>query len=44
MASHCPAGFDTGYLRDQVRATYERVARNPKGDFHFHRGPDYAGL
>ena len=42
MASHCPAGFDTGSLRDKVRATYEAVARAPEGDFHFHRGPDYA--
>jgi ubiquinone/menaquinone biosynthesis C-methylase UbiE len=42
MASHCPAGFDTGSLRDKVRATYEAVARSPEGDFHFHRGPDYA--
>jgi ubiquinone/menaquinone biosynthesis C-methylase UbiE len=42
MANHCPVGFDTGSLRDQVRATYERVARNPDGDFHFHRGPQYA--
>lgn len=42
MANHCPSGFDTAYLRDQVRATYERVARQPEGDFHFHRGPGYA--
>lgn len=42
MADHCPIGFDTDYLRDQVRATYERVAENPGGDFHFHRGPGYA--
>jgi arsenite methyltransferase len=26
----------------QVLATYERVARDPSGDFHFHRGPRYA--
>ncbi len=42
MANHCPIGFDTEYLRDQVRATYERVANDPDGDFHFHRGPGYA--
>lgn len=42
MASHCPSGFDTDTLRDQVRATYERVASHPEGDFHFHRGPQYA--
>ena len=39
MANQCPIGFDTETLRDQVRATYERVAREPEGDFHFHRGP-----
>lgn len=42
MASHCPAGFDTGSLRAKVRATYEAVAHDPEGDFHFHRGPRYA--
>lgn len=42
MAIKCPAGFDVNYLRDQVRAIYDRVAREPDGDFHFHRGADYA--
>jgi ubiquinone/menaquinone biosynthesis C-methylase UbiE len=42
MAATCPAGFDVDYLREQVRATYDRVAREPDGEFHFHRGPDYA--
>jgi arsenite methyltransferase len=42
MAAQCPTGFDTEYLRAQVRDTYEQVARAPDGDFHFHRGPDYA--
>jgi arsenite methyltransferase len=42
MAATCPIGFDTDYLRAQVRATYDRVARAPHGDFHFHRGPEYA--
>jgi len=42
MAAICPVGFDQAYLRDQVRATYDRVAREPEGDFHFHRGPGYA--
>ena len=42
MALICPANFDKDYLREQVRTTYEEVARNPDGDFHFHRGPDYA--
>lgn len=42
MAALCPAGFDVAALRDQVRATYERVARDPSGAFHFHRGAAYA--
>ena len=42
MAATCPIGFDTHSLRVQVRATYDRVARAPHGDFHFHRGPEYA--
>jgi ubiquinone/menaquinone biosynthesis C-methylase UbiE len=42
MAATCPIGFDTTYLRDRVRATYDSVARNPEGDFHFHRGARYA--
>jgi arsenite methyltransferase len=42
MAASCPSNFDVNYLREQVRATYDRVARDPDGDFHFHRGPEYA--
>jgi SAM-dependent methyltransferase len=42
MAATCPVGFDTERLREQVLATYERVARSPEGDFHFHRGAAYA--
>lgn len=42
MAATCPIGFNTDYLREQVRATYDRVARAPHGEFHFHRGPAYA--
>jgi len=42
MALICPTDFDQGFLRDQVRATYEAVADNPQGEFHFHRGPVYA--
>jgi SAM-dependent methyltransferase len=29
-------------LRELVRAEYDRVAREPYGNFHFHRGPEYA--
>lgn len=42
MALVCPVNFDKRFLREQVQATYEEVARDPEGDFHFHRGPGYA--
>ncbi|MCG6969053.1 MAG: methyltransferase domain-containing protein [Gammaproteobacteria bacterium] len=42
MASIAPVNFDSAFLREQVRATYDQVARNPHGDYHFHRGPQYA--
>jgi arsenite methyltransferase len=42
MATGCPINFDVAYLREQVRSTYDQVARNPEGDYHFHRGPAYA--
>jgi arsenite methyltransferase len=42
MAASCPTGFDIARLRKQVSQTYDRVAREPKGNFHFHRGPEYA--
>ncbi len=42
MAITSPKGFDADYLREQVRITYDRVAREPDGEFHFHRGPHYA--
>lgn len=42
MATACPINFDVTSLRDQVRATYEQMARNPSADYHFHRGPEYA--
>lgn len=42
MAFTCPIGFDIERLRGEVRATYDRVAREPRGDFHFHRGLRYA--
>lgn len=42
MAATCPAGFDAERLRAEVLATYDRVAREPDGDFHFHRGSAYA--
>jgi arsenite methyltransferase len=42
MALICPPHFDTARLGAAVRETYERVAADPHGDFHFHRGADYA--
>jgi arsenite methyltransferase len=42
MATTCPAGFNVDRLRQLVRAEYDRVACEPDGKFHFHRGPHYA--
>lgn len=42
MAISCPIDLDVSKLRDEVRTIYSRVASAPDGDFHFHRGPDYA--
>src|SRR5262245_19318016 len=42
MAIACPIDLDTQKLRDEIQSIYARVATNPSGDFHFHRGPQYA--
>jgi len=42
MATTAPVNFDVNYLRTQVIATYDRVAREPSAHYHFHRGPEYA--
>ena len=42
MALNCPVGLDVQLLRKEVTNMYGRVATDPNGDFHFHRGPDYA--
>jgi hypothetical protein len=42
MAITCPVDLDTRRLRDEIRSIYARVADEPSGEFHFHRGPDYA--
>jgi len=34
--------LDTRKLREEIEAIYGRVARDPTGDFHFHRGPGFA--
>src|SRR5437867_8225606 len=42
MAVTCPIDFDVASLRAEIQTMYSRVATSPAGDFHFHRGPDYA--
>ena len=42
MALTCPVDLDTRKLRDEIQSIYARVATEPVGDFHFHRGIDYA--
>lgn len=42
MAIACPAELNVDSLRAEIRQTYTRLAQSPDGDFHFHRGPQYA--
>lgn len=42
MALVCEITFDRERLKNEIRATYGKVAEQPDGDFHFHRGPAYA--
>jgi len=42
MATTCELTFDRERLKEKIRSTYGRVAEQPDGDFHFHRGPEYA--
>lgn len=42
MEQFCEITLDRERLRKEVRTTYSQVAEKPDGDFHFHRGPDYA--
>ena len=42
MAIVCPVDLDTLVLRKEIQSIYARVATEPSGDFHFHRGPAYA--
>ena len=42
MATSCPIDLDVEQLRREVSFIYGRVAEDPTGDFHFHRGPEYA--
>ncbi len=42
MGVTCPIDLDVGVLRAEIRTLYSRLARVPAGEFHFHRGPEYA--
>ena len=42
MAISCPVDLDTRKLRAEIQSIYARVAADPSGEFHFHRGPEYA--
>jgi SAM-dependent methyltransferase len=42
MAAVCPVDLDTLQLRREIQSIYARVAADPSGGFHFHRGPHYA--
>lgn len=42
MGIVCELTFDRQRLKDEIRTTYGKVADHPDGDFHFHRGTDYA--
>jgi hypothetical protein len=42
MAIACPVDLNTAALRSEISGVYGRVAEEPGGEFHFHRGPAYA--
>jgi len=42
MAIACPIDLNTAALRSEISTIYGRVASEPGGEFHFHRGPAYA--
>ena len=42
MAVACPIDLNTLQLRREIQSIYARVATEPSGAFHFHRGPTYA--
>ncbi|MBA3501330.1 MAG: methyltransferase domain-containing protein [Myxococcota bacterium] len=44
MATSCPIGLDVDQLRREISFIYARVAEDPSGDFHFHRGAEYAAV
>ena len=42
MPVTCPLDLDVVTLRSEIQSMYSRVAISPQGEFHFHRGPEYA--
>jgi arsenite methyltransferase len=42
MSIVCPVDLNTAVLRAEISNIYARVADDPNGEFHFHRGPEYA--
>lgn len=42
MSLTCPIDLDRMMLQREISAMYARVATAPEGEFHFHRGPEYA--
>jgi SAM-dependent methyltransferase len=42
MATQAPTSLDVRHLNSEISTTYGRVATDPGGDYHFHRGADYA--
>jgi arsenite methyltransferase len=42
MALSCPVDLDIATLRREIQSIYSRVAFEPSGEFHFHRGARYA--
>jgi len=42
MPIACPVDLNTSVLRSEISSIYGRVAAEPDGEFHFHRGPAYA--
>ena len=42
MSYACPVDLDLARLQREIQSVYARVAVDPGGAFHFHRGPAYA--
>lgn len=42
MPTSCPVDLDVPRLLTEIRSVYALVAADPDGDFHFHRGLEYA--